>query len=158
MPGFDNQTYLWMLLASNLVALLQLFAAIFWPRIARYSFVLLFAWACWMNWTTAISNPRAYLEYADLALFDWTRSFINGWFGRNTLLMVGFIATCQGIIAIGLMLKGWKFMVACIGGILFLLAIVPLGVGSGFPCSIIMAIALTIILLKYGRREQLEKA
>src|SRR6266511_3228644 len=43
------------------------------------------------------------------------------------------------------------FMVklACIGGIIFCLAIAPLGVGSAFPATVSMAIAFYILLIRY---------
>jgi hypothetical protein len=44
-----------------------------------------------------------------------------------------------------------------IGATIFLLAIVPLGVGSGFPCTVIMAIALFILLRKYDNTFAWEK-
>jgi hypothetical protein len=62
--------------------------------------------------------------------------------------MVGFIATCQGLIALSMILKGWFFKTGCIGGIIFLLAIAPLGVGSGFPCTVVFAIALAVLYRK----------
>ena len=51
MKGLDNQLYLTLLVVSNIVAILQVIAAIKWPRVARLSFFLLFAWASWTNWT-----------------------------------------------------------------------------------------------------------
>jgi len=150
MKGLDNQTYVILLIISNLVAILQLIAAIKCPRIARLSFFLLFAWASWTNWKESQQSPQFYLEYADLAWSSWYRSFIRGWFGNHIQLAVGFIATCQGLIAISMLLKGWIYKIGSIGGIVFLLAILPFGVGSGFPCTAIMAIAIFILLRKHN--------
>lgn len=47
-----------------------------------------------------------------------------------------------------MLLKSWLFKLGCIGGIIFLLAIAPFGVGSGFPCTIIFAFALLILFRK----------
>ncbi len=60
--------------------------------------------------------------------------------------MVTFISFGQGLIAIGMMLKGWIVRLACLGAIVFLLAIAPLGIGSGFPATIIIAVAIYYIL------------
>jgi hypothetical protein len=150
MKGLDNPTYLFMLIAFNVLALIFLFAAVKWPRISRLLFSLLFGWACWMNWTTSQRSPNDYLQYADLNLSSWYRDFINGWFSRHIPLAVGIIATSQGMIALSMLLKGWIFKIGCIGGIIFLLAIAPFGVGSGFPCTIIFAMAL-VILFKKGK-------
>jgi hypothetical protein len=148
MSGLDNPGYLSMLIAFNLLAMLFLIFAVNKPRVGRLLFFLLFGWACWMNWTVSQRTPEAYLQYAELNLSGWYRDFINGWFSRHIRPVVGIIATCQGMIAISMLLKGWIFKLGCIGGITFLLAIAPFGVGSGFPCTITFAIAVFILFRK----------
>ena len=148
MRGLDNHLYLTLLIISNIVAILQLVAAIKWPRIARLSFFLLFAWASWTNWTKSQRAPQFYLEYADLTWSNWYKNFIKGWFADHIQFAVGAIATCQGLIAISMLLKGWIYKTGLVGAIIFLLSILPFGVGSGFPCTAIMAIALFILLRK----------
>ena len=152
MKGLDNQLYVVLLIISNAVALLQLIAAIKWPNIARISFFLLFSWACWINWKTSRQTPQFYLDYAGLAWSEWYQTFIRGWFSEHIKPVVGFIATCQGAIAISMLLRGWIFQMGCLGAILFLIAILPLGVGSGFPCTGIMAIAVFILSKKSQHR------
>jgi hypothetical protein len=146
MKGLDNQLYVILLLISNGIAILQLIAAIKWPRLARLSFFLLFAWACWMNWTTSHQTPDVYIDYANLTWSHWYSNFIHGWFAAHIQSAVGSIAICQGLIAITMLLKGWIYKAGCMGAILFLLCIVPFGVGSGFPATIIMAAAVIILL------------
>jgi hypothetical protein len=148
MKGLENQSYLYMLIAFNMLALVFLFAAVKWPRISRLLFFLLFSWACWMNWTTSQRSPDEYLQYADLNLSNWYRDFIKGWFSKHIPAVVGFIATCQGLIALSMLLKSWIFKTGCIGGIIVLLAIAPFGVGSGFPCTITFAVALFVLFRK----------
>jgi hypothetical protein len=148
MKGFDNPTYLFMLVAFNVLAIIFLVAAVKWPGIGRLLFFVLFGWACWMNWTTLQKTPEDYLQYADLNFSSWYVHFIQGWFSKHIAFVVGIIATCQGMIAISMLLKGRIYKIGCIGGIVFLLAIVPFGVGSGFPCTITFAIALFILLNK----------
>ena len=146
MKGLDNSTYLLMYCISNIVAILLLWAAWKRPKIARFLFFLLFAWASWVNWTTAINNPQFYIEYADFAFLELYRQFILGWFSGHVTEVVGFIATCQAMIAVSMLLKGWAFKIGAIGAITFLLAIAPLGVGSAFPFSIITSLALYLII------------
>ena len=140
--------YLPQWIGSNSIAILLLFAAIKKPKLARLLFALLFGWACWLNYTTAHNNPEDYLEYARLTPFDFLRDFINGWFKEHITWMVTLISFGQGLIAIGMLLKGWFVRLAGLGAIIFLLAIAPLGIGSGFPCSVIAAIAVYFILKK----------
>lgn len=146
MKGFENQTWLIGWIISNIVAVVMLLASLRWIRLTRLLFFLLYAWASWINWKTALYSPGDYQEYANLALLDVYTNFIQGWFKDHTLLVVGSIASCQALIAISMLLKGRVLKLGIIGGIIFLLAIIPLGVGSGIPCTINMAIALWIIL------------
>ena len=146
MKGLDNQLYVTLLIVANIIAILQLIAAIRWPRIARLSFFLLFAWASWTNWSESQRAPQFYLEYADLTWSSWYRNFIRGWFADHIQLAVGTIAACQGLIAISMLLKGWIYKIGSAGAIIFLLSILPLGVGSGFPCTATMAVGILILL------------
>jgi len=142
MKGLENNTYLVLYIISNVIALLMLLAAWTQRRILRVMFFIVFAWASWTNWNEAIIAPQFYLDYAGLTFSNWYRDFIQGWFSWHITLAVGFIATCQALIAVSMLLRGWIFKTAAIGAIIFLLAIAPLGVGSAFPCTIILAIAM----------------
>ncbi|HLP52050.1 MAG TPA: hypothetical protein VK154_14275 [Chitinophagales bacterium] len=135
-------------LISNVAALLIVGAALWRPKLARLLFFLLFGWACWMNYTTSHNNPNAYLEYASLTPFTVYSNFINGWFKEHITIMVTLISIGQGLIALGMLLNGWWVRLACIGAIIFLMAIAPLGVGSGFPFSITASIAAWLIIKK----------
>jgi fatty-acid desaturase len=103
-----------------------------------------------MNWTTALEKPHVYLEYANLTWSGTYRNIINGWFARHLQPTVVFIAICQGLIALSMLLNGWIFKTGAIGAIFFLLAIIPFGIGSGFPTTLIMAIAMLIIVRKHA--------
>jgi hypothetical protein len=146
MNGWDNSTYVLALVISNMAALLILFCCWKYPRVGRFLFFLLFNWASYTNWSTALHTPQFYLDYADLAFLPSYTTFIKGWFSQHILLMVGCIATGQLLIAISMWLKGWIFTLGTIGGIIFLLGILPLGVGAGFPFPVIAAIAFYLLL------------
>jgi hypothetical protein len=148
MNGLENHSYLVLLIVFNLIAMIFLVAAVKIPKTSRFLFFLLFSWACVVNWVISQRSPGDYLEYADLAISGGYRDLIRGWFSKHISLVVGIIATCQGLIAISMLLKGRVFRLGCIGGIIFLLAIAPLGVGSGFPCTITFAIAMVILFKK----------
>ncbi len=148
MKGFDNSTYLTLYIISNVVALILLFVAWKAPKIARLIFFLLFAWASCTNWTYALKSPQSYLEYADLAFLNFYRHFIQGWFSRHITIIIGFIATCQAAIAVSMLLRHIIFKAGAIGGIIFFIAIAPFGVGSAFPCTVLMAIGMYGLLKK----------
>jgi hypothetical protein len=138
------QEFLIPYIISNIVAVLILLAAWKLPRLARLLFAILFGWAAWMNSTTAINTPEAYLEYADMSIPLYSK-LINGWFSQHITPMVLLIASGQLMIAIGMLLKGMWVKLACVGAIIFLLAIAPLGVGSGFPFSLFAGLGAYLI-------------
>ena len=146
MRALEVPQYLIAYIIANIFALVLLLLAWKQPRISRALFSVLFIWACFTNWHVALTKPDDYLFYANLTLSDTYRDFIRGWFSNHILLMVGFIATCQGLIAISFILKGLIYKVGTAGAIVFLLAIAPLGVGSGLPCTLILATALYVLL------------
>ncbi len=131
---------------SNTIAVIVLILSLKKTTITRLLFAILFMWACWLNYTTAHNNPSNYLNYAALTPFSLYANFINGWFKSHIITMVSLIAIGQGLIAIGLLLKGRIVKIACFGAIVFFLAIAPLGIGSGFPSSLIAAVAIYFIL------------
>lgn len=131
---------------SNSIAILFLIAAIRKPKLARLLFALLFAWAFWLNYTTAHYNPEEYLNYARLTPFGLYHDFINGWFKAHIVSMVTIISLGQGLIAIGMLLKGWVVRLSGLGAIVFFLAIAPHGIGAGFPATILSAVSIYFIL------------
>lgn len=120
----------------------MLFIAFRFPRPARALFVLLFLAAGTFNIYTAITNPQAYLAYADLAVLKIYRDFINGIFAEYVTLIVIAIAICQLFIAGLLTSSGILQRAGVAGGVVFLLAISPLGVGSALPCTLLLSAAL----------------
>lgn len=135
-------------LVSNTIAVLLLWTAYKKPKLTRFLLMLVFGWACWLNYTTSHETPEDYLQYAALTPFGPYRDFIIGWFSEHITPIVSTIAIGQGLIAIGMALKGFLVRLACIGAIVFLIAISPLGIGSGFPAPVIIAFAIYMVLKK----------
>ena len=142
-------------LISTAVSLLLLMLAFTKPILSRFLFSLLFLWAACTNAYTAIDHPRVYLEYADLTPVTIYRNFILGFFSEHIRLFVLPIAFAQCLASIFILYKGALMKLAMIGAILFLLAIAPLGIGSGFPSSVIMAIAIFILLRKKAAHQNI---
>jgi hypothetical protein len=136
-------------IASNVVALLMVVVSWRWRNIGRLLFVLLFLWASQVNLRTAIGNPAVYLDYAPLAYSDIYRDFVLGTFARHITPIVCAIAVGQFAIAALVSLRGRAVQLGLAGAIVFLLAIVPLGIGSGFPATLTMALAAAILLRRH---------
>jgi hypothetical protein len=142
-------------LASTAVSILLLILSFTKPILARILFSLLFLWAACTNAYTAIDHPMVYLEYADLTPIALYRNFILGFFSEHIRLFVLPIAFAQCMAAIFILYKGILMKLAMAGAILFLLAIAPLGIGSGFPSSVIMAVAVFILLQKKNAHQNI---
>ncbi|TDE08148.1 hypothetical protein [Dyadobacter psychrotolerans] len=134
-------------ITSNLLALLSIFASIRFPKFARVFFIMLFGWACWINSSMALDTPWVYQDYADTAV-PLYKQFILGTFEAIVTPMVLVIAICQAFIAIAMLLKGKLFRIGCWGGIVFGLAVAPLGTYAAFPATVFMAIALYLLQKK----------
>lgn len=144
--NYDNsQTLAIAYVASNIVGILFLWAGYRNTKLARLLFVLLFAWASWINLNTARVSPEVYLEYGKKSV-DIYSDFINGWFAGHITLFVTAIAIGQGLIALGMLLKGKWITMACLGSILFLISIAPLGLYAAFPFSITVSVAAYFII------------
>lgn len=150
---FWSSQYTTLHLSALAVSLLLALTAFVWPRLSRMGYVVLFAWAAWINWRSALRAPDVYLEYGDLAVSGLYREFIRGIFASHVLIIVATIATGQALIASGLLLGGSPARVALVGATIFLIAIAPLGVGSGFPSSLIMAVGTLRLLFAHDALE-----
>jgi hypothetical protein len=140
--------YLLPYIISNALFLLCLIAVEKRTIWARIFLAMVFLWASYTNFTTAFSNPDIYLEYGELTPLPLYREFINGFFAQHIKSLVSVAAAGEFLIFVGLILnKGWVKS-ACIGGIIFGLAISPLGVGSAFPATVLMALSFWVLFRK----------
>jgi hypothetical protein len=147
MKHLEDSGWLLAYIISNIVGLLFLWAAIKKPYLARLMFVLLFGWASVFNYILSHQRPEEYLNYADASI-KWYSDFIHGWFSSHITQMVTLIALGEAAIAIGMLLKGWWVKLACVGVIIFQMAIAPLGVFAAFPFSITVSLAALILIRK----------
>jgi hypothetical protein len=141
------QQYLFPYIIVQIVAVIFLLTAWKNTRLARLLMALLFIWASCTNMYTALTTPDVYLNYASMAL-PLYREFIQGWFSHHHPIIVPLIAAGQFLIGLGMLLKDWWVRLACIGAMIFLLAIVPLTVGSGFPFPLMVSWAAWLIYKK----------
>src|SRR5688572_16356559 len=133
----NNTDFLLPLIISNIAGMIILFCCWKYPRTGRLLMFLLFMWAGITNWYTSSNSPLVYLDYAKYTVLPLYRDFIEGWFSRHILLMVRVIAIGQLLIGISMFLKGIFFKAGAIGGMIFFVSILPLGVGAGFPFPIL---------------------
>ncbi|CAN5752164.1 hypothetical protein BH11BAC4_BH11BAC4_18470 [soil metagenome] len=142
------------LFVSNTLALLLLLVS--WKRknLGRLLFAALFIWASFTNWKTAHADPGVYLNYGKYSIGIYKR-IIYGEFAKHITGFVSTIAIAQLLIGLGLLARGMIVKLSCIGGIIFLIAIAPLGFGAGFPFSIFTSIALYLLYKHYFTQDVL---
>ena len=146
MRAEDKTIYLIAYVVSNIVGIAMLLAAWKKPVIARWLYLVLFGWAAYTNITVALKDPSAYLDYKNYALLNVYKNFINGLFSWHITGIIIFIACCQALIALSMLGKGIIFKIGCLGGIIFLVAIAPLGLGAAFPSTLTMATGLYLLI------------
>jgi hypothetical protein len=96
------------------------------------------------------SNPQAYVDYGQHAVGLYQK-FIYGLFSSYTSLIVSLIASGQIIVGIFLFMKKNLFVLGIGGGIIFLVAISPLGIGSAFPSTLLMSASLVLLYFRYKK-------
>jgi hypothetical protein len=152
MKGLPHNQYMILLLASTALAVFQLIMVIKWPRMARISLFLVFAWAGWASWNESQVSPWFYLEYGDLLWASKYGIFVSNWLTEHIGLVNGFIAGCQLLIGFCMLLKKTLFRAGAISAAIIMLAIFPLGVLKGFPYTIILAAALVKLDIKNNNK------
>ncbi len=125
----------------NAFSIIQLIGSYRWPAITRIVFFFIFGIAAFVNIQAVIDMPWVYQSYADYAIpfYSW---FILGPFEPIITPMVLAIATGQALIAMSMFMQRRWFRLGCLGGIIFCLAIAPLGLGAAFPSTLLLAFAL----------------
>jgi hypothetical protein len=116
------------------------------PSVARWIVTLIFAYAAVYNSWLGLAKPEEYQGFAELALLPWYREIITGPFLANDGLYIVLIAIGQGIVALTTALAGRWLWIGVVGTTLFLAGIAPLGLGSAFPFSALVALAAWVYL------------
>jgi hypothetical protein len=135
---------------THVITLSLIFICYIWPKIGKVAWGIIFILAGIFNIYTGISNPQAYVNYGSQAV-DLYKKFIYGVFSSYTSLIVSLIALGQILVGIFLFMKRTLFLLGILGGIIFLVAISPLGIGSAFPSTLLMSISLVLLYIRYKK-------
>lgn len=143
------QEYLIPYLISNVFSIFLIFLCYKWSKAGKILWGVMFLAAGIFNIVTAIRTPYTYVEvYGSTAVLPIYKNFIYKAFSEHTTFFVTLIASGQILVSLFLFLKGIWFKIGAIGGIIFLIAISPLGIGSAFPATILMALSIIILFKK----------
>jgi hypothetical protein len=135
---------------THIVAISLVIICYKWPKIGKMVWGIIFILSGLFNIYTVISNPQAYVEFGKHAVGLYQK-FIYGLFSSCTTLIVSLIALGQIGVGFFLFMKRTLFLLGIMGGIIFLVAISPLGMGSAFPSTLLMSISLVLLYLRYKK-------
>lgn len=127
---------------TNGIAVMFVFLSWRNPKFGRMLFFVLFLSASVLNLYTASQRPDVYQYFAEMTWLDIYREFITGWFKSNASWFVTAIAIGQLLIAILMWSQRSWLKIGALGAIFFFISIAPLGFGSAFPATLIMAIGV----------------
>jgi hypothetical protein len=105
-----------------------------------------------VNLISVYNDPNVYISGFGQTAIDFYKEIIYGPFSENPGLYVTLIAIGQILVGALMWSKKLWYNAGVLGGIIFLLAIAPLGVGSAFPSTLIMAIGLFALLFKWRKK------
>lgn len=134
-------------IVSNALAIWILWLTFRKPNVAEAVLAILFLGAGCFNIYTALSNPGVYVAFAETSFVPFYKDFISGFFASHTIIIISLIAVGQLFVGFSMLLENPRVKFGCLGGILFSLAIAPLGAGSAFPSTLILAVAFLILFL-----------
>jgi hypothetical protein len=135
---------------THVVTVILIIVCYKWAKIGKVAWGIIFILAGIFNIFTVVRDPQVYLGYRDNAM-DFYKFFIDGVFSSFTIFIVSLIGTGQILVGIFLLRKGKLFLLGILGGIIFLVAIAPLGIGSAFPSTLLMAISLGLLYIRYKK-------
>lgn len=143
----DSQSVWIPYIITHCLTFLLIFICYKWPKTGKAAWGIIFVAAGIFNLYTVNSNPQAYIDYSQYAVGPYQK-FISGIFSSYTSVFVSLIALGQILVGIFLLSKKRFFLWGIVGGIIFFIAISPLGIGSAFPSTLFMAISLIILYLR----------
>ena len=132
---------------THVLTFILIFICYKWPKVGKVAWGIIFILAGIFNIYTGNSNPQAYVDYSQHAVGLYQK-IIYGLFSSYTSLIVSLIALGQILVGIFLFMKRTLFLLGIVGGVIFFVAISPLGVGSAFPSTLLMAISLVLLYLR----------
>ena len=147
-----DKTILIFWILVNLIAIGMALLAWKRPNWGRFLFAFNFLGAAIFNTYFLITDASEFIYYADFTFLKFYRNFIIHLFTEHLTLFMGIIVVSQFLIGLALLGRGWVLKTGAIGGILFLVAIAPLGLGAAFPATLILAFGLFIFIWRNQRK------
>ena len=146
------QEYMLPVILANLVAVILALSSYNFPRFMRFIWGLVFIIAGIVNLINVYNEPGVYINGFGPAAIDAYQEIIYGPFSEQTAVYVTLIAVGQILIGGLIWSRKFWYYLGLTGGVIFLLSIAPLGVGSAFPSTVIMAFGLILMMRKNRKK------
>jgi hypothetical protein len=137
---------------ANLVALVIMLSSYNFPRFMRFIWGIIFIAAGVVNLITIINEPGIYVDAFGPGAIDFYKEIIYGPFSKQPGVYVALIAAGQIFVGSLIWSGGLWYYLGLTGGVIFMLAIAPLGVGSAFPSTVFLAFGLIFMMRKKRRK------
>jgi hypothetical protein len=154
---FSNPVVIVFVLVVNLIALFMTWLAWKRPPLGRLAFALMFFFAAGVNFYYALADPEEYVYYADFAMVEGYRSLILNASAETIRAILIVTALAQLAVAGAFLSSGRLLEIGALAGVVFLLAIAPLGWAAAFPATVIQAIGAYLIYRGNGGTEERRK-
>jgi hypothetical protein len=136
------------LVVSNAFAVVLFALALYRPNAARKiagaGFIAASAVNCWFG----LRDPQAYVRGFGPHAVSVYHDFIVSAFAKNPAGLVLPIAACQLVMGALVLTRDPWVKLGLVAMIEFLIAITPLGRGSGFPAPLLMAATMAVLCFK----------
>ena len=140
---------------TNGLSLIMIWISYKFYRTGKYVFGVIFVLASIFNFYNVIKDTESYLEFGKTAILFFYNDFIFGPFRDHIMVYILTISIIQMFIGLCLFTEGVMESYGIIGGIIFFILIAPLGIGSAFPSTLLMVVAL--IVTNVRRKNQIRK-
>lgn len=147
------ERYLIPYIIVNLISIILFAITIKSYKKAMKVFGVLFLVSALYNTYKVFTKPIVFVNlFGRMTPFSGIRDFIFGDFRDHIILYIVLMSIYQLLISWCLFKETKLLKYGIFGGIIFLLAVSPLGVGSAFPSSLLMALSMYLIHLKIVKR------
>jgi hypothetical protein len=135
------------LFLANALSVAFFILALYWPdrarRIAGGGFVV----ASLVNATLAVFNPQIYVRVFGPYAVGIYKDVIYGLLAKATTRLVLALAVWQLIVAAIILINSTEYVrLGCVAMAIFFLGVSPLGVGSAFPSTLILAAGMLVLV------------
>jgi hypothetical protein len=137
---------------TNVLSIVLIIICIKWQKTGKYLFAVIFLLAGIFNFYNVSTNSGSYMEFGKLTPVWFYRDFIYGDFKVHEMIYIIIISVLQLFISVCLFTESPLLGAGLKGGIIFFILISPLGLGSAFPASLFLAIAMYILYSKRLKR------